>query len=216
MSKVKIEGNANGSGTLTISAPNTNTDRSLTLPDNAGEILTDASTLSSSTLSGALPAIDGSNLTGVGKVLGYKRIFDNTGTNVTVSDTYTNIASADVSYTVVGDNSTFIYSVNLNKESDWSTYHDSAYRVKYSLNGGSATNLAYLYGDSALDSSGLTLTSINVMIPSSIGASAGDTLLVEVDFAQSTTESSYFNQQVYSTAVNSGDLKTNGYIMELA
>ena len=66
MSKVKIEGNASGTGTLTISAPNTNTDRSLTLPDGAGEILTDASTLSSSNLSGALPAIDGSALTGVG------------------------------------------------------------------------------------------------------------------------------------------------------
>ena len=38
MSKVKIEGNASGSGTLTISAPNTNTDRTLTLPDGAGEI----------------------------------------------------------------------------------------------------------------------------------------------------------------------------------
>ena len=65
MSKVKIEGNASGTGTLTISAPNTDTDRSLTLPDGAGEILTDASTLSSSNLSGALPAIDGSALTGI-------------------------------------------------------------------------------------------------------------------------------------------------------
>ena len=65
MSKVKIEGNASGTGTLTISAPNTNTDRSLTLPDGAGEILTNASTLSSSNLSGALPAIDGSSLTGL-------------------------------------------------------------------------------------------------------------------------------------------------------
>ena len=57
MSKVKIEGNASGTGTLTISAPNTNTDRSLTLPDGAGEIL--------------LANGDGSNLTGIttGKVL---------------------------------------------------------------------------------------------------------------------------------------------------
>lgn len=40
MSNVKIQGNASGTGTLTISSPNTNTDRSLTLPDTAGEILT--------------------------------------------------------------------------------------------------------------------------------------------------------------------------------
>jgi len=51
MSKVKIEGNASGTGTLTISAPNTNTDRSLTLPDGAGEIL--------------LANGDGSSLTGI-------------------------------------------------------------------------------------------------------------------------------------------------------
>lgn len=65
MSKVKIEGNASGTGTLTISAPNTNTDRSLTLPDGAGEILTDASSLPAANLTGTLPAIDGSALTGV-------------------------------------------------------------------------------------------------------------------------------------------------------
>ena len=55
MSKVKIEGNASGTGTLTIAAPNTNTDRTLTLPDEAGEIVTASG--------GVLPALDGSNLT---------------------------------------------------------------------------------------------------------------------------------------------------------
>lgn len=45
MSKIKLEGNALGTGTLTIAAPNTNTDRTLTLPDEAGEVLTDASSL---------------------------------------------------------------------------------------------------------------------------------------------------------------------------
>jgi len=33
MSKIKVQGNASGSGTLTIEAPNTNTDRVITLPD---------------------------------------------------------------------------------------------------------------------------------------------------------------------------------------
>lgn len=51
MSKVKIEGNASGSGTFTIAAPNSNTDRSITLPDAAGELL--------------LANGDGSNLTGI-------------------------------------------------------------------------------------------------------------------------------------------------------
>jgi len=40
MSKVTIQGNASGTGTFTIAAPNSNTDRTLALPDEAGEILT--------------------------------------------------------------------------------------------------------------------------------------------------------------------------------
>jgi hypothetical protein len=40
MSKVVIQGNASGTGNFTIAAPNSNTDRTLTLPDEAGEILT--------------------------------------------------------------------------------------------------------------------------------------------------------------------------------
>ena len=44
MSKIAIQGNASGTGTVTIAAPNTNTDRTLTLPDNTGTIITTAST----------------------------------------------------------------------------------------------------------------------------------------------------------------------------
>ena len=45
MSQVKISGNASGTGVLTIAAPNTNTDRTLSLPDNTGSIITTASTV---------------------------------------------------------------------------------------------------------------------------------------------------------------------------
>ena len=44
MSKIALSGNASGTGTLTIAAPNTSTDRTLTLPDATGTILTSAST----------------------------------------------------------------------------------------------------------------------------------------------------------------------------
>ena len=46
MSKVKIQGNASGTGVLTVTAPNTNTDRTITLPD--GDV----------TLGAATPSID--------------------------------------------------------------------------------------------------------------------------------------------------------------
>lgn len=44
MSLIKLQGNPSGSGAFTIAAPNGNTDRTLTLPDNTGTILTSAST----------------------------------------------------------------------------------------------------------------------------------------------------------------------------
>ena len=46
MSKVVIQGNASGTGDFTIAAPNSDTNRTLTLPDEAGEVLvTDGTTL---------------------------------------------------------------------------------------------------------------------------------------------------------------------------
>ena len=52
MAKVKIQGNASGTGILTVTAPNTSTDRTITLPDATGTLLTADG--------------DGSSLTGVG------------------------------------------------------------------------------------------------------------------------------------------------------
>ena len=80
MSKVKIQGNASGTGVLTITAPNTSTDRTITLPDTTGTLLDENSSvpaanltgtvadarisaLTASKLTGALPAISGASLT---------------------------------------------------------------------------------------------------------------------------------------------------------
>jgi microcystin-dependent protein len=62
---IKISGNASGTGTAIITAPSGSGGKTFTLPTTSGTVLTSASTLSSSKLSGALPAIDGSSLTGV-------------------------------------------------------------------------------------------------------------------------------------------------------
>jgi hypothetical protein len=45
MSKISLSGNSLGSGTLTISAPNTNVDRVLDLPDSTGTVLNDQSNI---------------------------------------------------------------------------------------------------------------------------------------------------------------------------
>ena len=55
MSKITLSGNANGTGTLTIASPNTNSDRTLTLPDSTGTIATAESTLAQFNASGSAP-----------------------------------------------------------------------------------------------------------------------------------------------------------------
>ena len=42
MSKVAIQGNASGTGTFTIAAPNSNSNQTLTLPDQTGTVITTA------------------------------------------------------------------------------------------------------------------------------------------------------------------------------
>lgn len=50
MSKVQVAGNASGTGIFTIASPNSNTDRTLTLPDNTGTLLTTSSAIQRSQL----------------------------------------------------------------------------------------------------------------------------------------------------------------------
>ena len=49
MSKVQLQGNASGTGVFTIASPNSNTDRTLTLPDNSGTVLTSGNPISGTT-----------------------------------------------------------------------------------------------------------------------------------------------------------------------
>jgi len=85
MAKVKIQGHASGTGVLTVTAPNTSTDRTITLPDSTGTILDNTSTLDATKLSGDLPAISAASLTNVPKdttVGGRKNLIINGGMDV--------------------------------------------------------------------------------------------------------------------------------------
>lgn len=55
MSRVTVSGNALGTGTFTIASPNSNTDRTLNLPDSAGTLATSESTLAQFNASGSAP-----------------------------------------------------------------------------------------------------------------------------------------------------------------
>jgi hypothetical protein len=68
MSKVVIQGNASGTGDFTIAAPNSDTNRTLTLPDEAGEVLVNGTTSnvgigtsSAASFSGKLVVNNGTN-----------------------------------------------------------------------------------------------------------------------------------------------------------
>ncbi len=49
MSLVKVQGNASGTGTFTIASPNSNTDRTLTLPDATGTMLVSGQPITATT-----------------------------------------------------------------------------------------------------------------------------------------------------------------------
>jgi hypothetical protein len=101
MSKVAITGNASGTGTLTLSAPNTNTDRTLTLPDNTGTILTNATTA-------GFPA---------GSVLQVLQTFKNdttSATNAASIDTWVDISGMSVTITPTSASNKILVLLTLN------------------------------------------------------------------------------------------------------
>jgi hypothetical protein len=73
MSKITLAPNASGTGTLTVAAPNTNTDRTLTLPDVTTTLVgTDATqTLTNKTITGA--TVSGSTVDGTNPI-GFKNV----------------------------------------------------------------------------------------------------------------------------------------------
>ena len=116
MAKVKITGHASGTGVVTITAPNTSTDRTITLPDGTGTLLDENSSLpaanltgtvadarisalTASKLTGDLPAISGVNVTSVRAVnSGRKNWIINGGFDVSQRGTYTTATSAPDGY----------------------------------------------------------------------------------------------------------------------
>jgi len=94
MSKVSITGNASGTGTFTLAAPNSNSDRTLTLPDVTGTIITTGSTFAGT--GPAFSAYKGSDQTVTSGVI-TKVTYD-----TEVFDTNTNFASSTFTPTVAG------------------------------------------------------------------------------------------------------------------
>jgi hypothetical protein len=105
MSKIALSGNLSGTGTLTFAAPNTNTDRTLDLPDAAGTIQVSGNPISGTTgsFSGDLSFNSGYGSAAVAYGCRAWVNFDGTGTPAIR-------ASGNVSS--ITDNSTGNYTVN--------------------------------------------------------------------------------------------------------
>jgi hypothetical protein len=119
MSKVSIQGDASGTGTLTIAAPNTNSNYTLTLPEATGTMLTSAGgqtitksadtvqTLNRTTSDGTIAEFqkDGSAVGSIGTYLSYPTIGkDDTG--VLFDNTYDTIVPWNLSTNGTRDAST--------------------------------------------------------------------------------------------------------------
>ena len=94
MSKVKIQGNASGTGVLTITAPNTSTDRTITLPDSTGTLIAD----------------NGSGNVGIG---------DTTPTNAKLS--IDNVLSGDAALAIKQDQA--YYGIDINQDGNGMAFH---------------------------------------------------------------------------------------------
>ena len=123
MSNVKIEGNASGTGTLTIQAPNTNTDRTFSLPDVTGTVLTSGSIAN-------FPA---------GSILQVVYFRDDTDTVVSSTSTWTNLPATIGSITAIGNNSRYLYHSLVGSEADNTGAMFGFLRLRVNIDSGGIT-----------------------------------------------------------------------------
>jgi len=137
MSKIALSGNASGTGTLTIAAPDTNSDRTLTLPDSAGTIATAESTLAQFNASGSAP------------VYACRAWVNFNGTGTVAIRASGNVSS-------ITDNGTGDYTVNFTTAMPDANYSVQVSAPMYTTSNGSVT--AKVYGSGSVGSAGLQST----------------------------------------------------------
>ena len=108
MSKIAIKGATTGTGIFTLESPATNTDRTLVLPDEAGTVLTSASSLPAANLTGDVSASQittALNATGSAPIYAARAWVNFNGTGTVAIRAAGNVSS-------ITDNGTGDYTVN--------------------------------------------------------------------------------------------------------
>jgi hypothetical protein len=163
LSIVKVQGNASGTGIFTVAAPNSNTDRTLTLPDATGTVQVSGNPISGTTgsFSGDLSFNSGYGSSAVAYGCRAWVNFNGTGT-VAIR------ASGNVSS--ITDNGTSDYTVNFT-----TAMPDANYGISGAA-GLNNTSLKVVVQPSTLASP--TTTAVRIQVPSADGSLGSDPPIV--------------------------------------
>ena len=137
MSKIALKPNDSGTGTFTLESPNSNTDRTLTLPDEAGTVLTDDSDLPAGNLTGDVAAAritDALNATGSAPIYACRAWVNFNGTGTVAIRDSGNVSS-------ITDNGTGDYTINFTTAMPDASYVVSGVGGLQGTSGNSASSL---------------------------------------------------------------------------
>ena len=170
MSKISLEPNASGAGTFTLAAPNSNTNRTLTLPDEAGVVLTDGSDLAAANLTGRVLAAN-VNLGGVIQVV---RTFP-TAVFTTTSSSMVDVTGYSLSITPTSATSRILIS----------------FGFRYGSTGSADNGYQILRNSTALPLGALSLNNLGNINPGSAPTPFMDTNLIIEDTPNTTSAVTY-------------------------
>lgn len=146
MSKIALTPNASGSGTFTIASPNGDTDRTLTLPDEAGTVLTGASDIESQVKTAT-------NATGSAPIYACRAWVNFNGTGTVAIRASGNVTS-------ITDNGTGVYTVNFTTAMSDANYCAVASTGRDS-SGGANLGASFNFGGTAPTTSAIKLNTRN-------------------------------------------------------
>lgn len=107
MSKIALTPNVGGTATFTLAAPGTNTDRTLTLPDNSGTVITTASTGAVTDTMLASAAVTQTKLATLVVPVGVGQTWQNVTASRALGVTYTNATGRPIQVNAYGDGNAF-------------------------------------------------------------------------------------------------------------
>ena len=148
MSKVKIQGNASGTGVLTVTAPNTSTDRTITLPDSTGTLATTADSV------GGANGVDFNDNVKARFGTGDDLEIYHDGSNSYISDAGTGILviRSDTSFQIQAANGEAYF--NAVKDAETVLYHNDVRKFETTANGVTVTGTAVATTDTDATNTG--------------------------------------------------------------